>query len=128
MQLTGLTFADWLEHAFGHEVRLQAEPRLTRTRTVGTRQPAIALAHLTRVFEEPESASRWFADAQIAQGLTYLLSTSASGDNGWFYATSVPVAQRLRSIETEATLSGVVPVHSFETPICAYAAMGIRPS
>jgi len=40
------------------------------------------------------------ADAQIAQGLTYLLSTSAVGDNGWLYARSVPAPQRLAFVQS----------------------------
>jgi hypothetical protein len=30
--------------------------------------------------------------------------------------------------ERGAKLALCVPVHSFETPLCAYAAMGMRPS
>ena len=33
-------------------------------------------------------------DSQIAQGLTYLVSTSATGDNGWLYSTVAPIAER----------------------------------
>ena len=104
MRLMDLSFADWLEHDFGHEVRLQVSPwYFDDDADWWGPSPAIALAHLTRLFEEPESALQWFADSQIAQGLIYLLSTSASGDNGWFYATSVPIGQRLRCIEAVGT-------------------------
>jgi hypothetical protein len=45
-------------------------------------EPAVAVAYLTRLFECPEPALRWYSDSQIAQGLTYLVSTSATRDNG----------------------------------------------
>ena len=57
------------------------------TATGGTPNPP-ALAYLTRLFEEPEPLIFEYSDSQIAQGLTCLVNTSASGDNGWFYATA----------------------------------------
>ena len=105
MRLTDLSFEDWLDHAFGHEVRLQASPWcFDPDADWWDPPPGVALAYLTTLFEDPEPALQWFADRQIAQGLTYLLNTSASGDNGWFYATSVPVASRLRCIAAVGTL------------------------
>jgi len=67
-------------------------------------EPAIAVAYLTRLFEHPDPALRWFSDSQIAQGLTYLVSTSASGDNGWLYSTEVPIKDRVRCVEAVASL------------------------
>jgi hypothetical protein len=48
------------------------------------------------LFEHPQPALRWYSDSQIAQGLTYLVSTSASGDNGWLYSTEVPIEDRMK--------------------------------
>ena len=67
-------------------------------------EPAIAVAYLTRLFEHPDPALRWFSDSQIAQGLTYLVSTSASGDNGWLYSTDVAIEDRVRCVEAVASL------------------------
>ena len=104
MRLTDLSFEAWLEHAFGHAVRLQASPWcFDPDSDWWDPTPDQAVAYLTRLFEEPEPALRWFADGQLAQGLTYLVGTSASGDNGWFYATSVAVEQRLRCVEAVGT-------------------------
>jgi len=64
----------------------------------------VAVAYLTRLFEHPEPAPRWYSDSQIAQGLTYLVSTSASGDNGWIYSTEVPIAHRVRCVEAVPSL------------------------
>src|SRR5437588_12817163 len=67
-------------------------------------EPAIAVAYLTRLFERPEPALRWYSDNQIAQGLTYLVRTSARGDNGWLHSTDVPIADRVRCVEAVASL------------------------
>jgi len=55
------------------------------------------------LFEHPEPALRWFSDGQITQGLTYLVSTSASGDNGWLCSTEVPTEDRVRCAEAVAS-------------------------
>jgi hypothetical protein len=100
MRLTDLSFEDWLEHAFGHEVRFQRSPWFfDPDGDWWDPAPGEAVAYLTRLFEAPEPALRWFSDGQIAQGLTYLVDTSASGDNGWLSATSVPIEHRLRCVE-----------------------------
>ena len=105
MRLIDLTYEDWLEHAFGREVRIQqAAWFFDHDCDWWDPEPAVALAYLTRLFEHPEPALRWYADGQIAQGLTYLVSTGASGDNGWFYSTDVPIKDRIRCVEAVASL------------------------
>ena len=94
------SYPDWLEHAFGHEVRIGRNAwYFDDDIDWWGPEPIVAIDYLTRLFAQPEAALEWFADSQIAQGLTYLLGTSASGDNGWFYATSVPIAKRVACIE-----------------------------
>ena len=105
MRLADLTYEDWLEHAFGREVRIQqAAWFFDQDCDWWDPEPAVAVAYLTRLFEHPEPALRWYSDSQIAQGLTYLVSTSASGDNGWFYSTDVPIKDRVRCVEAVASL------------------------
>jgi hypothetical protein len=105
MRLQALSFEDWIEHAFGHEVRFQ-RPQwfFDDDPDWWDPEPAEAVAHLTRLFEEPVEPLYWFTDAQIAQGLTYLVSTSASGDNGWLYAFEVPIADRIRCVDAVVSL------------------------
>jgi hypothetical protein len=99
MRLVDLTFDDWIEHAFGHEVRIQRNPWFFDTdHDWWAPRPAVAVDYLARLFERPDEHLRWFSDAQIAQGLTYLVSTSASGDSGWLYSTDVATANRLACI------------------------------
>ena len=105
MRLTHLSYEDWLEHAFGRKVRIQqAAWFFDQDRDWWDPEPAVAVAYLTRLFEHPEPALRWYSDSQIAQGLTYLLSTSASGDNGWLCSTDVAIVDRVRCVETVASL------------------------
>ncbi len=105
MGLTDLSYDAWLEHVFGHEVRYQ-QPAWFFDADADWWAPAPgdAVAYLTRLFEDPEPALRYFADSQIAQGLTYLVNTSATGDDGWLADTSVPPERRLRCVQAVHTL------------------------
>jgi len=100
VQLKDLTYHDWLEHAFGHEVRFQqAAWFFDHDRDWWDPEPAVALAYLTRLFESPEPFIFEYSDSQIAQGLTYLVNTSASGDHRWFSSTEVPIESRVHCLE-----------------------------
>src|SRR6478609_11815273 len=95
-RLQHLSFEDWLEHSFGHEVRSQPAPWFFDPNCDWwDPQPVEAVSHLTRLFEDPEPALQGFADIQIAQGLTYLVNTSATGDKRWICSTEVPLEDRL---------------------------------
>jgi hypothetical protein len=103
MRLSDLTFHEWLEHAFGREVRFHQTPwYFDPDHDWWDPTPAQAITYLTRLFENPEPALDGFADRQIAQGLTYLVNTMASGDSGWFYTAKVPVRDRVRCVEAIA--------------------------
>src|SRR3954462_7361756 len=100
MRLTNLSFQEWIEHAFSREVRIQqAAWYFDPNHDWWDPKPVEAVAYLTRLFEDPERSLCWFSDDQIAQGLTYLVGTSASGDNGWLSAIEVPVEARVRCVE-----------------------------
>ena len=94
-----------MARTFGHEVRIQqAAWFFDHDRDWWDPEPAVALAYLTRLFEGPEPLIFEYSDSQIAQGLTYLVNTSASGDNGWFYPTAVPIESRVRCVDAVALL------------------------
>jgi hypothetical protein len=100
MRLTHLSYEDWLEHAFGPEVCIQqAAWFFDHDCDWWDPEPVVAVPYLTRLFDRPEPALHWYSDSQIAQGLTYLVSTSASGDNGWLYSTDVAIADRVRCVK-----------------------------
>lgn len=69
MRLQKLAFEEWLEQAFGREVRFQQAPWYFDLNHDWW-DPTAAIAYLTRLFENPEQALEGFADRQIAQGLT----------------------------------------------------------
>jgi hypothetical protein len=70
VRLTDLTYEDWLEHAFGREVHIQQTAWFfDHDCDWWDPEPAFAVACLTRLFEHPDPALRWFSDSQIAQGL-----------------------------------------------------------
>lgn len=103
--VTDLSYEAWIEHAFGHEVRFARNPWFfDEDPDWWNPDPATAVDYLTRLFTSSVRSLTWFSDAQIAQGLTYLLSTSASGDNGWLYSRAVP---------TEARLACIGAIHPF---------------
>jgi hypothetical protein len=83
------------EQSFGHEVRnawfFDADATFL---TIGAQA---SLLNATRLFENPVDALCYFADSQIAQGLTYLFNTMAGNDPGWF-SPAIPVELRLRVI------------------------------
>src|SRR5437870_3597281 len=100
MRLTEHSFEAWIEHAFSHEVRLHGNAWFFDTdRDWWDPAPATAVAYLSWLFAGPEAALSWFSDEQIAQGLTYLVGTSASGDNCWACSTEVAIEERINCIQ-----------------------------
>jgi len=96
-ELSNLPFADWVEHCFGHEVRLHGNPwfgDLDGDAWFGA--PAETLGHITRLFEDPEPALAYFSDAQIAQGLDYIINNAAGDLLAAIRERTLPLADRLR--------------------------------
>jgi len=91
-------------------------------------EPAVAVAYLTQLFEQPEPPLRWYSDSQIAQGLTYLVSTSATGDSGWLYSTDVPIADRVRCVEAVAAGSRRSQGKRRPASVAVIASDGLLPS
>jgi hypothetical protein len=113
MRLTNLSFEEWIEHAFSREVHIQqAAWYFDPNHDWWDPKPVEAVAYLTRLFEDPERTLCWFSDDQIAQGLTYLVGTSASGDNGWLSAIEVPVEARIRCVEAIGSSSIDCSLHA----------------
>lgn len=105
MRLIDLSFPNWIEHAFSHEVRSYGNPWFFDADAPWwDPAPPVAVDYLTRLFADSVAVLEWFSDAQIAQGLTYLMNTSASGDSGWLYNRAVPAAARQGCIEAIAVL------------------------
>jgi hypothetical protein len=105
MLLTDLTFDDWIEHAFAAEVRLGRNAWFFDDECDWWEPPpATAVDYITRLFADPQKPLQWFADAQIAQGLTYLFSISATGAKDWLSDPSTPLDKRLACVRSIFTL------------------------
>ena len=105
MRVDNLSYQDWIEHAFGREVRLSGNPWfLDSDCDWWSPSSTEYVAYLTRLFENPEVLTASFADSQIAQGLTYLTDVSAVGDDGHLADPAVPIASRLRLLASTVVL------------------------
>lgn len=101
MRLTDLDFDSWIEHAFAPEVRVGRPAWYFDDDCPWWDPPAaIAVDHITRLFSDPEPPLAWFADSQIAQGLTYLFSISATGGKDWLSDPSVATDKRLACVRS----------------------------
>jgi hypothetical protein len=103
--LRGLGYDAWIEHAFSHEVRIGRNPwYFDEDHDFWQPTSAEYVDHLTRLFENAAMLPDVFADSQIAQGLTYLVDTMASGDDGHLADPAVPIEDRLRLVRSIGTL------------------------
>ena len=77
--LKDLSFEDWIEHVFSHPApTFQAAWYHDFNAEFWDGPPALTVAHVTRLFEDPDPPLTYFADSQIAQGLHYLIDCGAS--------------------------------------------------
>jgi hypothetical protein len=79
-RLADLAFEPWVEHVFSHTVSYQgAAWYFDVDADIWDGPSALTVRHLTRLFDDPEAALEYFSDAQIAQGLYYLIDSGAGG-------------------------------------------------
>ncbi len=99
------SFEEWIEHVFSHEVRLHGNAWFFDIDAPWIDPPpGQEVAYVTQLFRDPEKPLGGFSDAQIAQGLTYLISTSASGDRGWFYDRKIVASARIDFLRSNVDL------------------------
>ncbi len=105
MKLTELSFDAWIEHAFGREVRIGRNAWFFDDDCDWWDPPAaIAVDYIARLFADPQKPLSWFAEAQIAQGLTYLFSISATGGKDWLSDRTTAFDRRLACVRAIFTL------------------------
>jgi hypothetical protein len=97
MRRTDVSYEDWLDETFGRAVTGEAYPQFIECDP--GEWPALvtdelALEYLTRLFEHPGKALRYFSDRQIAAGLWEL----GPGDAHCLFNRDLPVEARLRLI------------------------------
>jgi hypothetical protein len=96
------TFEAWLDETFGRAVAGEHYPAFVHRDVRDWPEPVgdhLALAWLTRLFENPSEELRYFSDAQIAAGLWEL----GPSDAHCVYNRDLPIAGRLRLIRSVAT-------------------------
>jgi hypothetical protein len=98
-----MTFEEWTAYVFDHPVTdpawhwdINAEHWNGPAATI--------VAYLTQTFERADSVLLPFSDAQVYQGLNYLVSASCSSYMFALREEAVPLASRLRGIQAMVTL------------------------
>jgi hypothetical protein len=98
-QLTNLSFEEWLTFVFDHPVtKPEWYWKINRDDWDANREPARAVAHITFAFDNPTAAFSRFSDAQISQGLWYIISNGCSNHAFALMNGLVPLADRKRAI------------------------------
>jgi hypothetical protein len=98
-RLRDLPFDDWIEHVFSHKAGGQ-EPQwwFDLDAPLWDGPAARTVAHLTRLFEDPEPPLEYFHDLQIAQGLYYMIDSGAGAMSLALFDPSVKLADRERGV------------------------------
>lgn len=103
--LTSLSYEQWIEHVFSHEVRKYRNAWYFDLGCAAWEGPAdVTVDFLTRLFEDPEPALAYFSDAQIAQGFHYLIDSGAGGVVMALGDEAVPLAERERCVRSIRSL------------------------
>ena len=106
-RLTELSFEDWIEHVFSHEVpTYHAAWYFDVEADWWDGPPALTISYITRLFSDPDPPLTYFADSQIAQGLTYLIDCGAGDQMSALSQVSVPLEVRITCVESINGLFG----------------------
>lgn len=102
-RLTNLIFAEWVRHVFDHPVSdpawhfdLEAE--------YWAAPSALTVAYLTRLFSNPLRAASGYSDAQLNQGLWYIVYSACSSHMLVLHDESVPMPKRVACVRAISTL------------------------
>lgn len=103
MLLRFLDFDAWVVHCFDHPVR-QPEWYFDMEADVWDAPNALTVEYLTRLFEDPAPRLDRYSDAQVNQGLWYIVYNACSSHMFALSDAKVPVAERRRCM---AAISGL---------------------
>lgn len=97
--LTNLSFDEWIVHVFDHEA---GGPQWYFGVDAEYRQapPAVTVAYLTHLFEDPVPHVGGYSDAQLNQGFWYIASNGASDYMFALLDEQVPLEARQRCIRS----------------------------
>jgi hypothetical protein len=97
MDVDYTTFHSWIGHVFDHPVT-DPERHWDREWQPFDDSPAHVVACIARTFEQSRQVLRAFTDAQVAQGLNYLINPSCSDDVFTLLDAAVPWEARRRAL------------------------------
>src|SRR5262245_14931685 len=105
MSQANLSYYDWIDYVFDHAVPFYEQAwYFNGDEDWWVPPPNLAVEYLTRLFENPEPLTDQFADSQIAQGLNYLISSSAGSYCRFLIDASVPVEARTTGVAAMQTV------------------------
>ena len=98
-----MSFTNWVAYVFDHPVVEHPDSRILDTDVMHL-QASDVVAYMTQTFEECETVLRPFSEAQVAQGLSCLISADLSDCALALSEPGAPLPDRLRCIEAITTL------------------------
>ena len=103
MELTDLTFEQWVRHVFDHELQ---EPQwyFQPDTDYWSGTPRVTIRYLTQLFDDPVTAVQGYTDAQVNQGLWYLISSAASNHMFALRDDTVPMRDQVVCIRAMSSL------------------------
>ena len=96
--LKDISFEEWVAHLFEHEVR-KPEWYFDLDAPYWDGDPETAVRYITQLFEDPGAYLEHFNDAQLNQGLWFLINGSCSDYIHAVHDESVPLESRLRCVQ-----------------------------
>ena len=105
MSKDNLSYEEWIDYVFDHAVPFYEQAWYwDADQDWWNPRPEQAIEYMTRLFRHPEPLVGEFADSQIAQGLTYLVSNACSNHFLALLDDTVAVDQRCACISATQTL------------------------
>ncbi|MGQ4646743.1 leucine-rich repeat domain-containing protein [Lyngbya aestuarii] len=99
-----ISFENWIKYIFDHSVTIPAWYQDSYDDWLVSMPPAVTVKYLTRTFENTKEICQQFSDAQLEQGLCYLVNNSCSNHLLAILDQSVPWPDRQRCIRSIFTL------------------------
>jgi hypothetical protein len=103
MELSNLTFEQLLRHVFNHELQ---DPKwhFQMDTEYWSGPTRVTVSYLTQLFNDPVNAVQGYSDAQVDQGLWYLISSAASNHMFALRDDSVPLVDQVACIRAMSSL------------------------
>lgn len=98
-QLTDLSFEEWTKHVFDHPV-MDPAWYWDDDADLWDGPPVVTVTYIIRVFENADEIFKPYSDAQVNQGLWFLVNSACSDNMLALFDASVPPADRGRCLRS----------------------------